>query len=58
MGSYRGIGAIGSVRPSQGRGTGIETQILHLFFFPPKEYLQKFPDRESNPGLVGENHLS
>ena len=26
-----GIGAIGSARPSQGRGTGIETQILHNF---------------------------
>ena len=25
----RGIGAIGSVRASQARGTGIETQILH-----------------------------
>ena len=25
----RGIGAIGSARPSQGRGTGIETQMLH-----------------------------
>ena len=27
----RGIGAIGSVRASQARGTGIETQILHFF---------------------------
>ena len=26
--SHRGIGAIGSVRASQARGTGIETQIL------------------------------
>ena len=29
----RGIGAIGSVRASQARGTGIETQILQLIFF-------------------------
>ena len=28
-GHHRGIGAIGSVRASQARGTGIETQILH-----------------------------
>ena len=28
-GAFRGIGAIGSVRASQARGTGIETQILH-----------------------------
>ena len=27
--NHRGIGAIGSVRASQARGTGIETQILH-----------------------------
>ncbi len=26
-----GIGAIGSARASQARGTGIETQILHFF---------------------------
>ena len=37
----RGIGAIGSARPSQGRGTGIETQILQSLIvyvhtiFPP-----------------------
>ena len=28
----RGIGAIGSVRASQARGTGIETQILQILF--------------------------
>ncbi len=27
------IGAIGSARPSQGRGTGIETQMIHSFIF-------------------------
>ncbi len=27
------IGAIGSARPSQGRGTGIETQMIQYFFF-------------------------
>ena len=31
--SVRGIGAIGSVRASQARGTGIETQILQNDFF-------------------------
>ena len=29
----RGIGAIGSVRASQARGTGIETQILQRGYF-------------------------
>ena len=29
-----GISSIGRVRRSQRRGTGIETRILHLLFFP------------------------
>ena len=37
----RGIGAIGSARPSQGRGTGIETQILHFTFL--SFYLDHLP---------------
>ena len=50
----RGIGAIGSVRPSQGRGTGIETLILQIFLvrsFCPPEAQEPGPRAEQRRGI-------
>ncbi len=43
----RGIGAIGSARPSQGRGTGIETQILQLNIFAFAVFLGSLVSRST-----------
>ena len=39
-------------------GGSIPSEIIHFFFNPTKQDNKKFPRRDLNPGLVGENHIS